>query len=169
MLEPSYLYAHGLADYRDELLANVAHTPRVFNKGDVIWKLGEYIDWVYYIDSGVVKTSVFHEDGYSKTLYFCGRDSVYPGCHESQFNIEKSLVSVAVTTVQAQRFRRSDFYAYAKRPPICWLTFSNCMPPGLTFIFMNLLIRNTTVRSGDCATLSILLMSALVLLVRVSN
>jgi len=80
-----------------------------------VWKLGEYIERVYYLESGVIKTSVVHEDGYVKTLYFSGKGSVYPGCHTAQFNIEKSLLSVAVTPVRVLCFRRADFHAYAMR------------------------------------------------------
>lgn len=117
MKEPSYIYANSMARFREGLASSVPNVPMSFAKGDYVWELGKYIDRVYYIDAGVIKTSVVHEDGYTKTLYFSGRGSVYPGCHDTQFNIEKSLVSTAVVPVQALSFRRSDFLAYAKRTP----------------------------------------------------
>ena len=117
MLEPLYLYDQNIARYYDDLKREVPFVECAFKKGEQVWKLGEYIERVYYLESGVVKTSVVHEDGYVKTLYFSGKGSVYPGCHEAQFNIEKSLVSVAVTPVRALSFRRSDFHAFAKRNP----------------------------------------------------
>lgn len=115
MRTPKYLYASDFKAYRSDLESNVPFVARSFDKGDRIWRLGENIERVYYIDSGVLKTSLVHENGYVKTLYFAGAGSIYPGCHETQFSIEQSLTSEAVTKVEALEFRREAFYEYAKR------------------------------------------------------
>lgn len=117
MLEPSYLYAHSLSKYREAFREQIPFVDCSFQKGEQIWHLGEYIERVYYFESGVAKTTVVHEDGHTKTLYFSGRGSVYPGCHKSQFNIEKSLVTTAITPVKAMSFKRADFLAFAHCTP----------------------------------------------------
>ena len=117
MRTPKYLYASDFNEYREELVAHVPSVERAFAKGSQLWRLGENVERVYYIDSGVLKTSLVHEDGYIKTLYFTGAGTLYPGFHETQFNIERSLVTEAVTAVKAIEFRRVDLYAYAKSQP----------------------------------------------------
>lgn len=117
MLEPRYLFTGDFARWHDILAKEVPCEECRFEAGDQIWKLGDYIRSVYYIERGVVKTSVAHEDGHAKVLYFTGRDQVYPGCHESQFNIEKSMTTGAVTRVRALRFDRAAFRAFALRTP----------------------------------------------------
>ncbi len=117
MREPRYLYQGDFSSWRDALERDLPHAECCFQPGDRLWELGSFIDYVYYLDAGVVKTAVVHEDGRVKVLYFSGAGSVYPGCHEAHFAIELSIVSTAVTKLRALRFRRADFHAYALRNP----------------------------------------------------
>lgn len=103
MITPRYLYRNDFSVFREQLAA-LPHTLRAFGAGEALWMPGEYIERVYYIERGIVKTALHDEDGTKKTLYFHGADSVFPGCHHTQFTIELSLVTTAVTPVTALEF-----------------------------------------------------------------
>ncbi len=94
--------------YKDRL-ERLPHVERTFKRGERLWKLGDYIDRVYYIETGVVQANVVHENGHEKLIWFVGNGSVYPGCHETQFRIEKSIEAVAFFDTQALEFPRAQF------------------------------------------------------------
>lgn len=53
--------------------------------------------------------SVAHEEGYQKLLYLLGPGIVYPGCHLSDFRIERVIEAIAITDIVALRFDRTVF------------------------------------------------------------
>lgn len=110
MLTPRYLYKGDFSAFRD-LLAAQPHVERSFERGEQLWSPGEYIERVYYIERGIAKTFLVNDDGREKIVYFHGAGMVFPGCHESQFTIELSLVTTAVTPVTAMEYRREDLHA----------------------------------------------------------
>lgn len=116
MLVPRYLYRGDFSPFRSLLLAQ-PHTDRTFQVGEQLWRPGEYIERVYYIEQGIAKTSLLNEDGREKTVYFHGSGMVFPGCHESQFAIELSLVTQAVTPIVAMEFQRSAFHDLLRTYP----------------------------------------------------
>ena len=103
MIAPRYIYRNDFSAFRERLAA-LPHTLRAFGAGEALWMPGEYIERVYYIERGIVKTALHNEDGTKKTLFFHGANSVFPGCHRTQFAIERSLVTTAVTPVTALEF-----------------------------------------------------------------
>lgn len=103
MTTPRYVYRNDFSAFREQLAA-LPHTPRAFGAGEALWMPGEYIERVYYIERGIVKTALHDEDGTKKTLFFHGANSVFPGCHRIQFAIERSLVTTAATPVAALEF-----------------------------------------------------------------
>ena len=109
MLIPRYFFSDDYTEFYDYFLSQL-HRRRVFEKGDMIWNLGETIRYVYYIKSGIVKTFVEHEDGYHKILHFHSNGTVFPGCQNSVFKIEASIGTEALTQVEALEFTREDFY-----------------------------------------------------------
>lgn len=116
MLVPRYLYRGDFSPFRSLLIAQ-PHADRSFKKGEQLWRPGEYIERVYYIEQGVAKTSLVNEDGHEKTVYFHGAGMVFPGCHESQFAIELSLVTQAVTPIVAMEFDREQFHELLRSYP----------------------------------------------------
>ncbi len=83
---------------------------RHFTKGSILWTSGETLRTVYYIRSGLMLTSVEHEDGYKKNLSFHGSGTVFPGCHETVFKIEQSLICKALSDMEVLVFSRDEFY-----------------------------------------------------------
>lgn len=109
MLIPRYYFANDYTQLYDYFL-NQPHTQRHFKKGDYLWKPGECIERVYYIKSGIVQTLVEHEDGYQKILWFHSDGTVFPGCHESLFKIEKSIITRTLSDMDVLEFSHADFY-----------------------------------------------------------
>ena len=109
MLIPRYFFSGDYTEFYAYFLSK-SHRRRVFEKGDMVWNLGETIRYVYYIKSGIVKTFVEHENGYHKILHFHSDGTVFPGCQNSAFKIEASIGTEALTRVEALEFTREDFY-----------------------------------------------------------
>lgn len=109
MLIPRYFFSDDYAEFYDYFLSK-PHRRRVFEKGDMIWNLGETIRYVYYIETGIAKTFVEHENGYHKILHFHSNGTVFPGCQNSAFKIEASMGTEALTRVETLEFTREDFY-----------------------------------------------------------
>lgn len=109
MLIPRYFFFNDYKELYDYFLSQ-PHRERSFHKGDYLWKPGETIERVYYIKSGISQTLVEHEDGYQKILFFHSAGTVFPGCHESRFKIEKSIITKALSDMETLEFTKKDFY-----------------------------------------------------------
>ena len=116
MLTPRYLYRDDFSPFLDEL-TELPHVERRFSRGEYLWRPGDLIEQVHYILEGVARTSFINEDGRAKALFYHGTGMVFPGCHESQFAIERSLVTEAMEPVNTLEFRRADFLAHAQANP----------------------------------------------------
>lgn len=116
MLVPRYLYKGDFSPFFDDLLAQ-KHAEKTFARGEQLWRPGEFIERVYYIEEGIARTSFVNADGRQKALFYHGAGMVFPGCHESQFAIERSLVTEAVRPVSALEFCRADFLDLTRRVP----------------------------------------------------
>ncbi len=114
MLAPRYLYKGDFSPFFDALLAQ-KHAEKTFARGEQLWRPGEFIERVYYIEEGIARTSFINSDGRQKALFYHGSGMVFPGCHESQFAIERSLVTEAVRPVRALEFCRADFLELTRR------------------------------------------------------
>lgn len=106
---PRYYFADDYADLYDYFLSQ-PHKERSFRKDEYLWKPGECIERVYYIKSGISQTLVEHEEGYRKILFFHSKGTVFPGCQETQFKIERSIVTKALSDMETLEFSRKDFY-----------------------------------------------------------
>lgn len=134
MITPRYLYRNDFSEFREQLEA-LPHKLCAFGAGEALWMPGEYIERVYYIERGIIKTALHDEDGTKKTIYFHGPNSVFPGCHQSQFTIELSLVTTAVTPVTALEFNIEQMQGLLQRSP----DFSHAMLESYAR-YINLLI-----------------------------
>lgn len=106
---PRYYFAGEFADLYEYFLSQ-PHTVKTFHKNEYLWAPGEPLETVYYIKSGIAQTVVEHENGYQKILHFHSKGTVYPGCHETAFKIEKSIMTKALSDLETLAFSRKDFY-----------------------------------------------------------
>ena len=113
---PRYYYS-GSDPILYQYLLTQPHQERHFEKGEYLWKPGEFIERVYYIQSGIAVAAVTHENGRRKIFLFAGKGSVYPGCHETQFKIEQSITAQTISPMDALEFGRADFYRMFQENP----------------------------------------------------
>lgn len=109
MLIPKYYFSEDYAQLQDYLM-NCPHTKLHLQKGAYLWKPGELIKNVYYIQSGVAQAHVIHADGHQKILSFHSKGTVYPGCHQSNFKIEQAIVCTAITDMDVLCFSQEMFH-----------------------------------------------------------
>lgn len=110
MLIPRYYFTDDYVDLYEYFLTK-PHTKRVIPKGEYLWKPGDLIQHVYYIESGICMTSVQHEDGHQKILYFHSKGCITPGFHYTTFKIEQSITTKAISDMHVLEFSREDMYA----------------------------------------------------------
>ena len=108
MLTPRYLFTGDFAAFEACFRAQ-PHRERTFRKGDYLWAPGEPFRELYYILSGVAQTCTAHETGRRKITSFHGSGTVFPGYHQQDFRIESSIVTVALTDIQALEFTKEQF------------------------------------------------------------
>lgn len=113
MLVPRYMYKDDFSSFLDTL-RELPHVERHFSRGEYLWRPGDLIERVHYIEEGVARTSFINEDGRAKVLFYHGAGMVFPGCHESQFAIERSIVTEAMGPVRTLEFSRAEFLALAQ-------------------------------------------------------
>ncbi|WP_296876056.1 Crp/Fnr family transcriptional regulator [Thomasclavelia sp.] len=109
MLIPRYYFTNDFCMLHDYFLTQ-PHFKKSFKKGEYLWESGELLTNVYYVEKGIVLTYTEHEDGYRKISSFHGKGTVFPGCHNNQYKIEQSIVSIALTDVEVLCFKKDDFY-----------------------------------------------------------
>ncbi len=125
MLIPRYYFSNDYVAFYDALLKQ-PHTKRKIQKNTYLWKPGEFIQNIYYIESGICLTSATHEDGHQKILYFTSKGSLAPGFHNSQFKIEKSITIKAITDMEVLEFSQKDIYnMYLTNPKFSAVAFEN--------------------------------------------
>lgn len=110
MLIPRYYFTDDYVDLYEYFLTQ-PHKKRVIKKDEYLWNPGDFIEHVYYIESGICMTSVQHEDGHQKILYFHSKGCITPGFHYTTFKIEQSIVTKAISTMHVLEFSRADMYA----------------------------------------------------------
>lgn len=106
---PRYYFSGEFAQLYEYFLSQ-PHTTKTFHKQEYLWGPGESLENVYYLKSGIAQTVVEHENGYQKILHFHGKGTIYPGCHQTAFKIERSILTKALSDVDALVFTRADFY-----------------------------------------------------------
>ena len=105
---PRYIYTENFSAFEDYFF-DQPHRKKHFASGEALWQLGRGVEAIYYIRSGIAKVQLVHENGSRKLLYFVGKGSIYPGCHQSGFKIEQSIEALAVSEIEALEFDRSVF------------------------------------------------------------
>jgi CRP-like cAMP-binding protein len=76
-----------------------------FNKNQYLCKPNQSLTNVYYIQHGLTKVSVIHENGEEKITGFWGKGGIYPLiCTEQDFLLEHSILQKSLSEVTALSF-----------------------------------------------------------------
>ncbi len=108
MLIPRYYFSNDFRDFQKYFFSQ-PHTVRTFRKNEYLWNYGEPVTHIFYIMSGVARTTLEHENGSRKISSFHSEGTVFPGCHRSVFKIEQSIATAAVTDMETLCFSNDDF------------------------------------------------------------
>lgn len=109
LITPRYVFRNWF-DSNKSLFESLPNEYVTLAKGDVLWHAGSGVKHIFYIESGIASVSVAHEEGYQKLLYLLGPGIVYPGCHLSDFKIERAIETIAITDIVALKFDRTVFH-----------------------------------------------------------
>lgn len=108
MLKPRYYFADDFRSFYEYFLSH-HHTKRTFQKGDYLWKPGQPYDRVQYYVSGASVHFSEHESGRRKIISFHGLGTLLPGYHTTDFRIELSLTTIALSEVKVLEFTIPQF------------------------------------------------------------
>ncbi len=76
-----------------------------------LWRPGQHYDRLHYFVSGAAMHFAEHESGRRKIISFHGPGTVMSGYHTTDFKIERSLTTVALSGIRALEFTVSQFRA----------------------------------------------------------
>ena len=82
-----------------------------FSKGEYLWKPGQPYDRIQYYVSGASMHFSDHESGYRKIISFHGPGTILPGYHTTDFHIELSLTTIAISDIKVIEFTIPQFKA----------------------------------------------------------
>lgn len=108
MLMPRYVFSNDFLPFQDYFLAS-PHRVRHFHIGDRLWRAGAPHEEIHYILEGIEMHYALHENGHRKIISFHGAGTVFPGYHQLDFKIERSLVTEALTEMTVLAFTRDQF------------------------------------------------------------
>lgn len=110
MLMPRYYFADDFHTFYDYFLSQ-PHVKRVFPRESYLWKPGQPCDRIHYFISGAAVHFSEHESGRRKIISFHGPGTVFPGYHTTDFRIELSLTTMALSEIIALEFTIPQFKA----------------------------------------------------------
>lgn len=116
MLTPSYIFSNDFAAF-SSYFEEKPHIVRSFRKGEYLWSPGEPFGRIHYIRSGIAQNLLEHESGRRKIISFHGRGTIFPGHHQKRYKIEQSLLTVALSPVEALEFTSGQFTAMFRENP----------------------------------------------------
>ena len=110
MLVPRYYFADDFCAFYQYFLSQ-PHTERIFQKGDYLWKPEQPYDRIQYYVSGASVHFSDHESGHRKIISFHGPGTIFPGYHTTDFRIELSLSTTALSNIKVLEFTIPQFKA----------------------------------------------------------
>lgn len=108
MLTPRYFFGNDFNQFYSYFLTQ-PHRKRFFRKGEYLWESGKPFQRIHYIISGVAQNYMEHENGHRKIISFHGEGTVFPGYHQYDYKIERSLVTTAVSDMNVLEFTKDQF------------------------------------------------------------
>lgn len=103
MLTPRYFFSQDFRQFQDYFLSR-PHRKRTFQKGEYLWESGRPCEKIHYFLSGAAIHYADHESGRRKIISFHGAGTVFPVYHRTDYRIELSLVTTALTEIRALEF-----------------------------------------------------------------
>ena len=116
MRTPRYYFTDDFIQFH-AYFHNRPHTSRRFRPGDYLWAPEEPFQRIHYIISGAARSAVLHENGRRRILSFHGKGTVFPGYHQHDFRIERSLVTQAISPMEALEFSKDQFQQMFEETP----------------------------------------------------
>ena len=110
MLTPRYYFADDFRRFHDYFLAQPCEK-KVFRKGDLLWRPGQPYNRIHYVLSGAAVHYAEHETGKRRIISFHGPGTVFPGYHTTDFKIELSLTTAALSEIHVLEFTVPQFQA----------------------------------------------------------
>lgn len=110
MLTPRYIFAGEFTGFYDYFLSQ-PHTRRHFAKGETIWQAGAPHAEIHYIVRGAKMHYALHESGRRRIISFHGAGTIFPGFHTLDFQIERALVTEALSEMEVLAFTKDQFRA----------------------------------------------------------
>ena len=101
---------YNLRAFHDYFLAQ-PHRKTVFRKGEFLWKPGQPYDCIHYFLSGAAVHFAEHETGRRRIISFHGPGTVFQGYHTTDFRIELSLTTTALSEIHVLEFTIPHFQA----------------------------------------------------------
>jgi len=101
---PKYYFSNDFKEF-ENLFINGDHTIKKFSPHSIMSSQGETFTSSFYIQKGMLKVAIGHEEGQEKTVSFHGEGTVFPFCiNEERYQLEYSIVVTAVSDVTAISF-----------------------------------------------------------------
>lgn len=108
MLTPRYYFLDDFSQFQTYFLSR-PHKRKAFAKGAYLWAPDAPFGTLHYILSGLCQNYVEHENGRRKILSFHGSGTVFPGYHQHDFRIERSIITKAICGMEVLEFTKDEF------------------------------------------------------------
>ena len=108
MLTPRFFFTEDFRKFQQYFLEQ-PHRKRAFRQGDYLWEPGAPFQTIHYILSGIAQNYVEHENGHRKIISFHGSGTVFPGYHQQDYKIERSIITKAISDMQVLEFTKAEF------------------------------------------------------------
>lgn len=95
---PRFYFTDEFCEFK-ELFEEHSLGRRIFPKGSTIFSAQEDLDFCLYIEKGLCRYSIMHENGGEKTLFFHGTGSLFP-TYSSPKRYRIGEISTAITQVE---------------------------------------------------------------------
>ncbi|WP_295238229.1 Crp/Fnr family transcriptional regulator [Veillonella sp.] len=110
MTYPMYFFSEDFLSIRD-LLTELPTKECFFKEGAYLWQPGDSLEYLHYIQSGVLQFSINHPTGHEKIISFHGRDTLFPVFFEGPVQLEQALEAQILADTHTIAVKRSDFHS----------------------------------------------------------
>lgn len=116
MIYSMYFFSEDFLPFKT-LLEALPSKPCFFKEGEYLWRPGDTIEYLHYIESGVLQFAINHPSGREKIISFHGRDTLFPMIDEGLVNLEHALEAQVLTDTRTTAFKRDDVYDLVQSNP----------------------------------------------------
>ncbi len=116
MLTPRYFFTNDFSQFYEYFLSQ-PHIKKSFQEGAYLWEPDKPFQKIHYIISGLAQNYVEHENGHRKIISFHGSGTVFPGYHQNDYKIERSIITRAISDMEVLEFTKAEFRRMFERNP----------------------------------------------------